>query len=228
MRMPRISYHGCSIYETRVCTSIEEIAECQELMYVLLTGSFYGGQNVSIIRKWLGPIENHVYLGAYSKKNGSLQGVFRLIPDFNPTIHSNLYDDVLGLFYSGQRLIDVGAYISPFKKERPSIFEALFTITAQYLFTREINGVYIQVKEDEVPSYTGLGFSPASIPFQPPGWNHYWTAMFMRFDQITQQYTDLDFQTDWRGKTSVDFRFPFWHRVMAKIKTRQDWVIAEN
>ncbi len=66
MRMPCISYHGCPIYETRVCTSVEEITECQELMYVLLTGSYYGARNVDMIREWLGPIENHVYAVAVS------------------------------------------------------------------------------------------------------------------------------------------------------------------
>ncbi len=226
--MPYISYFGSPVYEARVCTSLEEIVECQELMYVLLTGSYYGGQNVDLIRKWLGPIENQVYLGAYSKQNGCLQGTFRLLPDFNPTIHSNLYDEVLDFFSSGQRLIDVGAYISPFKKERSSLFEALFTLTAQYLLASEINGVYIQVKENEVPNYTGLGFSPASTPFQPLGWDHCWRAMFMRFDQITQRYANPDFQTCWRKKSKEDFRFAFWHRVITKIKARQEWVIAED
>ncbi|NIQ03594.1 MAG: hypothetical protein GWM98_27320 [Nitrospinaceae bacterium] len=207
-------------YEARVCVSREEREACRELMYGLLLKPPYNARSLGVIQKWLGGDDRLVYIGVFNGVTGELAGSARLMLDYDATRHDNLSPELLEYCRSGQRLVDVGHYIDPRRKDKAVVFEMLFARTIQYLLDSSCNGVYIQVPEWQVATYTRLGFSPASEPFEPPGWAHRWRGMFLRVDRTTASYTCPDYRRDWQEKTSTELRDSFWHRIMEKIKNR--------
>lgn len=219
-----VSFKSFPAWETRVCSSHEEKLACRDLSYRLLLGAEYSLRSLHHARKWLGPFERQVYIGAYSKIRGELLGTFRLMPDYDPTQFLNIYDEVIDFSSAGQRFVDVGAYISPRARRKCSVFEDLFAMTASYLLDAGINGVYIQAQLHQVTAYARLGFSVASKAFVPEGWGSCWRGMFMRVDQMIQNYDKADFQKFWRDKTSAELNTCFWERVMKKVNSRNGWI----
>lgn len=202
----------------KVCSSREEKLACQTLSNRLLLGWKYGLRDAQLIEEWLGPLENQIYIAAFRKRGKKPVGTFRLLPDYDPTPYSNIYEGLADFGAAGHRLVDIGAYISPSAEKKSIVFEKLFAFTAGYLLELGIFGVYIQVQRQNERKYLTLGFSLATDPFFPNGWNCAWRGMFLRLDRLIKLCGDQNFQESWRKKTSVDLDVEFWRQVVEHLK----------
>jgi len=211
------SIMGCSRFEIRVCSSQEEKIACQTLSNRLLLGWKYGLRDPHLIKEWLGPLENQTYIAAFGKRGKKPVGTFRLLPDYDPIFHSNIYDELADFCRAGHRLVDIGVYIPQTTEKKSTLFEKLLTVTAGYLIKVGIPGVYIQVKPQQVQTFLRLGFSLATDPFFPKGWSCTWRGMFLRLDQIIKLCGDQNFQKSWHKKTSVQLNAAFWSRVAGQL-----------
>ena len=208
---------GLSRFEIKVCSSQEEKVACQILSNRVLLGWQYGLRDSKIIEEWLGPLENQTYIAALENRGKKPVGTLRLLPDYDPIFHSNIYSELAGFCRAGHRLVDIGVYIPQTAEKKSTIFEKLLTFTAGYLLKVGISGVYIQVQPQQVQTFLRLGFSLATDPFLPKGWSCIWRGMFLRLDQVIQLFGDQTFQQSWHNKTSVKLNVAFWSRVAGHL-----------